>query len=264
MPFDKDASHGRMVRRSGMSLRARFMMLTVAVLGSGCASLLGDYQSVDDTGPDSGVPPTDSGCSLGGHVACDPATNCGCTMTSTKCDVAPGCSVLTCVSTGPGLHGSLCDATGGTTGCWNDATCFAGICQIKACTNDVDCAIKAGGTVADWRCQPVGGCTRETFSACLNRCLLTDDAICYAITGVAGPGCLRVFPDVATCGLMGSHKKGESCALDADCQPGLFCDAKTNTCFQWCRTTPDCTSGGTCQSFSPAFSFDGVTYGYCG
>lgn len=221
--------------------------------------------SSGDVDADSG----DSGCSKGGYPVCNPLNNCGCTGSKGKCDwtfVARDgwgrCASggLSCVAPGAKGNGATCYFS---FDCEAGLACLAGYCRRK-CATATDC-----GT-GSWQCAYIPGCAEDAgasdgASVCANKCQLSDPYAC----GFSGDGCISIG-FFATCAKMGTKGAGETCAKDTDCKPGHGCFEPvgapgTGLCFRLCRTgAPDCTSPQTCKSFSPAYSLDGTTYGYCG
>ena len=66
-----------------------------------------------------------------------------------------------------------------------------------------------------------------------------------------------------------SGTAGSSCSYEDECAPGYGCEfasstATTGTCTEWCTNIAgECSNGNACAAFSPAFSINGVEYGFC-
>jgi hypothetical protein len=221
--------------------------------------------------------------------ACVDGVCCGsaCTQACEACNVTPG----TCTPAPKGSSGragcglGACNGTSTacSTTCTTDGDCSAlGYCGTTSCV-----ATKAAGAACarDRQCQ--SGACRD--GVCCNRACGGACEVCAAIKGATADGACTPLPSStkpAGCGGYacsgGSGACAASCATDAACASGYYCDGalcqKTRAQGEGCARAGECATGlscadgvccnaacdGACQACSAAHKQSGDATGTCG
>lgn len=230
--------------------------------------------SNDDAGAnDAANSPGADGSTCGGRM-CGPSQQCD---NSQCCPASPGggtCSVFPLCGCSPTqncgrIHGTpeQCVAAGGSgvLGSCTDATnCLPGLaCAGALCLDACDKTCQQANYVCTPQLHSVDGGTASLgYGACVPHC----NPLSPQMVDAAHAACAanqRCDLDTNTMGATyceapaGSGGQGASCNLRFDCQPGYTCvhgAGGSSFCGQYCAVGSGavCTSGTTCQGFSPA------------
>jgi hypothetical protein len=196
--------------------------------------------------------PLDSSSVCGTGLGCYPYGDTSYCEGPTGAGTGPGgCSASTYCAAGYECITYTASYGDGTSSELQRATCES-LCRVSMtdCPSTKTCTPLTGApTVND---VPYGVCTYD--------CNLVTSAGCPTGTSclVSSPQGEAAFTD---CVQTGTAVGANGCtATGFDCAPGYYCDS--GNCTKYCETNGDCPSGA-CTQFSPPFSVQGVTYGFC-
>jgi hypothetical protein len=265
----------------------------VALVGvTGCTILLGENKPFHEVGATGGGASTSATTSMSATgssagVTSSSGTSSGSAAGTTSSTGTGGSSTKTChvlhdaADCGAGSRCTITDAQTGALGCVPIAAAPLG--EYAGCSNDANCP---AGTWCDRRtlvcapfCASAAGCgnghcvgasdgtnTIPGISVCTAHCDPETASPCGA-----GATCAYAEPVLDfDCFSSGEVPVTGACQSSGDCAKGLVCGVSgttgTGSCLSWCHpagSSGDCAAVEFCNEFSPAFSYDGVDYGYC-
>jgi hypothetical protein len=196
--------------------------------------------------------PLDASSVCGAGLGCYPSGDTSYCEGPTGAGTGPGgCSASTYCSAGYECITYTASYGDGTSSELQRATCES-LCRVSM----TDCA-------SSKTCTPLTGAPTVNgvaYGVCTFNCDLVTSAGCPSGTSclVSSPQGEAAFTD---CVQTGTAVGANGCtATGFDCAPGYYCSS--GNCTKYCKTSSDCASGA-CTQFSPPFSVQGVTYGFC-
>ena len=219
--------------------------------------------------PDSSLCPAGQTCGATGCASACSESPCRLTSPQCGCGAGQGCylsgSTRGCAAAGTAAEGATCTTANSCQPglvCLNVSTTAAVVNQCsRFCATDSDCI--GTGSLCTYTLGDGAGGTVPGVRVCSRACDLVTSAGCSSSAGCHGYQDASGRPYTDCEGPAGTGGPHASCASDANCRRGTFCDPTWGECLAYCRSDFDCPLSDSCYRFATPFVVGGVEYGYC-